>query len=353
MNKNILALAVAAAVATPMAAQADLKLSGVVQAEVGSVEVAGGDRVTYNDMGTGALGWDGGMNKISFDFDEKLDGGLTAFGRADWVFDTSGSTNSWGKRETYVGLKNAGAHFKVGRIQGIYKTTGGSIDPLHATGAQSRGMGGGRTGGGFGHGSYLNSVLEVGFKGGDFGLTAQYIADEGTKLDGSWLVGADYSTKTWGLWAGASSEDKTGAADALINAKVGGFAKFGGLTAALQYESAESGTYNERAITNLVSGDTATQMKNAYGSVDQGDYMMGSLAYGMGNVTLAGWLASYSSDNYSDGDAISWSVGAVYSLSKRTMLYGAYHQTDSDVTFGTKDDVFDWNAFALGVAHKF
>lgn len=353
MTKKILAIAIAAAVAAPLAAQAELKLSGTIQAEIGSLEVAGGDRTTVNDSYGGTVHPDGGMNKIRFDFDEKI-GSVKAFGRADWAFSTSdgGDGTNWGTREQYVGIKGSGAHFKVGRIQGAYKTTGGKIDPFHATGAQQRGIGGGRSGDAFGHGSYVDDVIEVGFKGNGFKLTAQAIADETSKYqDGSWLLGAEYNAKTWGIWAGANSQE-TDSDDNPMNAKIGGYAKFGGLTAALQYEQAESGGYHYMMNKRLGAGGVTSE---------EGTYITGSLAYGMGNWVLAGWVSSYSGDKimgedgaFDDADAMSFSLGAVYLLSKRTGMYGAYHSSDSDLKMaGGDDDIADWDAFAVGVFHKF
>jgi len=362
MTKKILAFAVAAAVSVPMAAQAELKLSGTIQAELGTLEIAGGDRQTVNDSYGGTVHPDGGMNKIRFDFDEKI-GGLDAFGRIDWAYSTSDNANSSNltSREQYVGLKGSGAHFKVGRIQGIYKTTGDAIDPFGSTGGQARGIGGGRSGGAFGHGSYIDNVLEVGFKGGDFSLAAQTVADESGGKDGSWLLGVNYSSKVWGVWGAASSEaSNVAGADDPMNLKVGGYAKFGGLTAALQYEKAENGNYHVFMNKVSATGNGVTS--------EEGRYITGSLAYGLGSWTLAGWVSSYSADKMvgldtvnnskNEADAMSWSLGAIYSLSKRTAVYGAYHSSDSDLkgvnaAGAVADDVADWNAFAVGVFHNF
>lgn len=361
MNKKILALAVASVVAAPMAAQADVKLSGTIQAEIGSVQVADGDREVWTTDNTGALTNGGGPNKIRIDMDEKLGNGLSAIGRVAFSFNTS-TGNTFGARERWVGLKGANAHIKAGRIQGIYKTIQ-VIDPFYSTGAQARRMGGGMSGGSaFAHSSFLNNVMELGFKYKGFSLTAQGIFDEATEVStglsnqGSALVGAKYAAKNWGLFGAWSHENFQAKADGVVepdakdNWKVGGWFKSGGLQLALQYESAENG-----AMSALFS-----DLK--------GDYIYGSVAYTMGNITLAGWAAGYRSDYEAeftnidgvkdllqfDDMSISFAVGGIYSFSKRTIAYAAYVSSDSDIPGAAgSEDAYDWNAFAVGMRHSF
>jgi hypothetical protein len=161
MNRKILSLAVAAAL-TPMAAQADVRLSGVVQAEAASWEVAGGDediywrdsnnkiktegRQTFTNDVAGAI-LNEGPNGIQLDFDEKLgDSGFRAFGRYAAGFNTSDNNGLDGKAEAWAGLKGSNVYMKYGTLTGAYKSSRGHIDPWSYTSLQASGTGGGMTG---------------------------------------------------------------------------------------------------------------------------------------------------------------------------------------------------------------
>jgi predicted porin len=348
MNKKILSIATAAVLAAPLAAQAEIKMSGTVQAEIGSVEVGGGDAVTTSTDGNGTIAPGGGPNRVTFNLTEDLGGGLNAFGRLDWSFSTT-TGSGLGDREKFVGLEMAkSAYFRIGRIQGAYKTVQTGVDPFYATGAQGRLAGGMSGGSAFNHGGYVDNAIELGYnRDGKEGVSValQGIADEGTGIDGSMLGSVKYTAKDFSLFGAASSLTKDGADD-LMNWKVGATYKMGGLNLGLQYEDAE-----------MVSGSGASNF--TLGS-NQGQFVYGSASYGLGNIILAGWVAGYMDDQgLNDGagnassDALSFSVGAIYTFSKNTLVYAAYHQTDSDSTKAGSDEFYDWNAFAAGVRHSF
>jgi predicted porin len=336
MNKKILGAAIAAIVAAPLAAQADVKLSGAIQAEIGSIEISGGDRFTNSSDRTGAL-YGGGPNRFGFDFDEDLGGGLKAYGRIDWAFHTSytGSTgSSLSDREQYLGLKgSSGAYLRAGRIQGAYKTAT-KIDPFAATSGQMR-IGGGESSGAFSHGAFLNNVFEIGFNNSGFKFALQGIFDEvdgaGTGIsddDGSYLANVEYGNDKFTVF-GAYADRAGMPNDSDVNWKIGGKATFGGLTVGLQYEDTEM---NQAPLAPSSSGE----------------YITGSASYKLGNVVLGGWVSQYSDDTGADRDAISFAAGAIYLFSKRTLAYAAYHSIDVDNT-----DVGDLSAFAAGIRHSF
>jgi len=335
MTKNILALAVAAAIVAPLSVQAEIKVSGTIAAEVGSVSKKGGDRTTVTDSDVSD---NGSANKLSFDITEALGGGLTGFARIDWEFDTFnsvGDESNFKNREKYVGLKADYGHLKLGRIQGTYKTSTGGYDKFVGTGLQARNAGGGMSGGTFGHSSYVDDVLEVGFKAMGLKATVQYIADETAGNDGSLLGSLQYGADNWELTAAAAHLKSVNATtgvenESLTNWKVAGKYTLGGLYLALQYESVETGT-------------TAIGVTPAFAGVDATDYIWGGVGYRMGNIELFGWVAGVGADftnvnNLVDNitkpddnsDVISYSVGAMYHFSKNTMAYAGYHDTNSD-----------------------
>lgn len=334
MNKKLLVVAVAAALVAPLSAQAELKLSGTIQAEVGSLQVGDGERTTVSADNDGALAG-GGPNKIRLDFDEKLSPGLTAFGRVDWSFDTaeSASGTNLGDREHFIGLKGSNVHFKFGRIEGAYKGTGvGDVDPLYGTGVQGRSLASGMTAGNaFAHSSFVNNVVELGFNHSGFSAVVQATVDETADNKDAGQLGLQYKTENWGAFLAGSYTDfgnvtNTGGDDQDGNAKVGGWYKMGGLKLGLQYEMAKLNS-------TTLDGN-------------EGDYIMGSATYGMGNVIIAGWVAGYMSDA-DEEDALSFSLAAIYAFSKRTIAYAGYHDTNSD------NDTRDWDVFAVGMRHSF
>jgi predicted porin len=279
-------------------------------------------------------------------------------------------------------------------MTGAYKSSKGLVDPWAGTSLQARGTGGGMTGstylsaaalkdcngcaygplddqindlkanaainageylvtskkshspyGAFTHSSYVENVIEVGAKFGGFSASLQGIVDKSTGMDGAGLVELKYSAENFTVFAAGAYTDLSGEFDSTVNDisngisgdeveeaddgfsnwKIGAQAKFAGLKLGLQFEDAEMGT--------MTGG--------------QGQYIMGSVEYGINNVALAAWVAGYSDDDLEEDDALSFALGAKYNFSKRTMAYVGYRQTDSD------NDYRDENVFSLGVRHKF
>ena len=306
----------------PVAAQADIKISGTFQAEIGSIKNAGGDRVTQNGGSAGAL-MNGGSNTLRFDINEKLGGGLTAFARISQAFTTFSGT-SLTDRERYVGLAGANAHIAVGRAASAYKAVSLSYDKWKGTGLQARNGGGGMSGTAFGHSSYAPDAVQVGLNAGGVSVLVQTITDEGSGLDGSYVGSLKYSGGNWEVFA-AASHMNTDAADA-DNFKVGGKIQAGALTAAIQYEDTEIGT--------AAMGGGAAK------------YLFGSLDYKAGNVSFGGWVAQRDADD-NVTDAFSYALGVRYHFSKRTQVYAGYRDTNSD------SNAFDQDVFLVGMKHSF
>ncbi len=386
MNRKVLVLAVATAFAAPMAATADVKLSGVIQGEYNYAEIGDFDRESYTNDGDGAV-FNGGPNRIRLDFDESLGNGLKAYGRYTAAFSTFNNSGLTAGQETFVGLKGAVAYLRLGKMAGVYKESKGLVDPWASTSLQARGTGGGMTGstylagvalkdcngctygqvadqvdalkadtsinageylvtakkkhspyGSFTHSSYISNVVEVGAKFGGFSASLQGIIDKSTGMDGAGLFELRYAAENFTVFASGAYTDLTNEVNTTIpgsdeedsndgfgNWKVGAQGKFAGVKLGLQYEDAEMGT--------MTGG--------------QGAYILGSAEYNMNNVALAAWVASYSDDNLEEDDALSFAIGAKYNFSKRTMAYVGYRQTDSD------NDIRDEGVFSLGVRHKF
>jgi len=352
MNHKVLAIAVAAALTAPMAAQADIKFSGTIQAEIASTEKGdSGERKTVTSDALGTSHLNGGPNNIKFRFDEKLGNGLSAYGQYRSTFNTFTGSNV-STQEIFVGLKGANVHGQFGRMTGAYKKRLGQLDPFAATALQARGLGGGMTGsrmgggakaikGEFGHNSYISNAMELGLNYGGFSLILQGAFDDNDDNgeDNAGLFEVRYAASNWSVFVAGAYNDFGDVTDSVTNVvtndddnddngsnlKAGGTVKFGGLSIAAQYEKADLGTFD--------------------GSQDA-EYIFGSAQYSINNVSLGAWVGGYSSDVENE-DALSFAVGAKYHFSKRTMLYAGYRDTDSDNN--SRDD----NTFTLGLRHSF
>ncbi len=340
MNKTLLNIAIAAAFVAPLAVQAEVKLSGDIQAEVGTIETGGsGNRQTVTDSD---ITGNGSPNKLKLDVSESLGGGLTGFARLDWEFDTFNGTgtdeSNFKNREKYVGLKGSMAHLKMGRIQGIYKTSTLGYDLWNSTSLQACGNGAGMSGGAFGHGGFLDDVIELGFNAGDLKATVQYIADETYANEGSILGALQYGTKTWEVTASVADQEFSASDDNNMNWKLAAKVDLGAMYLALQYENVET---EQTTLGLRAAGQTQ--------GVDAANYGFAQLGYEMGNLELIGWVGAVAAnDNSNDKlDSMAYSVGAEYNFSKRTFAYAGYHKTDSDT------DGYDVDAFIGGMRLSF
>jgi predicted porin len=388
MNKQILTLACAAGLVAPMASYADIKVSGMIQAEAISYEGADGQNgITINRTTSPATSFaandrqnfthdflgtilNEGPNHIMFDFDEKLGSGLHAEARYTGAFNTSGNFgSSFIGEEAWVGLRASSFHVRYGTLVGAYRSSFTMVDPWAFTSLQTRGTGGGMSGDhritvdptrsivtsdsatngqGLTNEGFVQGALEVGVNFAGFSTTLQGFVDDSSNLDGAGLIEIKYAAPNFAMWLSgaytklddvknviATNED-----EGKINWKLGGSYQLGPMvTFGIQYEDAEIGAFDENP-----SG---------------GKYILGSLEVKMNQISIAGWVSGYMSDiddnarmtdangNFLDEDALSWAVGGKYHFGKRTMLYAGYRQTDSDNNFR------DENVATLGIRHVF
>jgi hypothetical protein len=358
INKKILALLATTTLFLPtLNSYADVAVSGTIQAETASLKLGKMDRQRITNDFDGAVLPNEGANGLTFDIDEKLTNGLTAYARYAASFSTSANSGLNSGGEAWVGLKGDVAHFKFGKFEGVYKTVSADIDPLTLTSLQARGTGGGMSGQsyntqgtdengrlldttvteatdhrGLSNNDYISNALELGADFGKFSLTFQGNFDETDTMNGSGLVGLKYSADNFSVFAAGSYVDfdaaklGTGAKNNKRNWKVGGSYKLQGLTLGIQYENAELGVFDNSDV--------------------GGKYGFVSADYRVGNVSIGGWLGGYFADAENE-DAKAGALGVKYFFSGRTMVYGGYRLTNA------KNDYRDEKVFALGVRHSF
>lgn len=119
MNKNIIALAIAAAVAAPMAAQA-------APAVYGKINMA---LVSFDDGGANdGLGLFDESSRIGFKGSEDLGGGLSLLYKMEGGVDMDGPGAFAFSRNTYIGVKGGFGTLYAGRLDTAYKGATGKYD---------------------------------------------------------------------------------------------------------------------------------------------------------------------------------------------------------------------------------
>lgn len=405
MNRKIVALTMAAALVVPMMAHADVKFSGVIQAETGTAKLGmAKDRLRVTGDGDGAL-LNGGPNRLRFDVDEKMSNGWSAMARYQVAFNTSNNSGLTDGQESWLGLKlNSEAfYFRFGKLEGNYKALKGLVDPFAGTSLQARGTAGGMSGAshlvsctaaskglcqnyqqdgdlgnipstigglgaraalaGFTHSSYVNNALELGTKLGGFSASLQGVWDQTDVLNGGGLIALQYSHSNFDVFAAAAYTDLDNSIgsgnlnsigdklDSGGNWKVGGDLKLSGMTLGLQYEHAEIGTLTDSMDVVSTPGTSKPIA---------GKYLLGSIDFRADNLAIGGWVAKYSESKddlqkagfvtngvVNDHNALSFAVGLKYFLSKRTLAFGGYQQTNS------KTNTYDQKVVGVGIRHSF
>jgi len=366
MDNKLLAAAVAAAMFAPAVASADVTVYGRVAAEYNVEDADGVDSVQSVDD-------PGNTSRIGFKFKEKLGGGLTAFGLAEFHINPSEgagtgnsnanqNNNAFGGRQIYAGLKSSWGSLTVGSHHAPYKTAGGvKWDAFNATHLQARRAGGmtGGTGIGGHNGFMRNSIYYTspnvnGFKvqfaispdetntGARNGGTTD--SDDG---DNDYSLAVQYKNGPWHAIF-AHNRNNNDVADDETLTKVGLRWKSGPWTLTGQYESIDDSSAVDSGGTPGVGGNYRID------SGDDGEVLFLQGAYKAGNNIF---VASYGN---TDADAISgendyefdfWSVGVIHKFSKKTRIFAGYAETDGDSD--SSDGAVDRDVWSVGFRKDF
>lgn len=334
MKKNVIALAVAAAMAAPLAAQAEVTVSGGLQAEVVNVggDAVGGQKTGLYAADGGEYGKESGGSYgfLKFSASEDLGGGMKAL--AMWngvanVGDTSAAGGISG-RDAYVGLTGGFGTVLAGTLATPYKSSTVSWDPFVTTSLQARGNGGMTDL----HNGYASNALAYANKFGPATVVLALVVDEGTdptdatKVKGehaksvsvnapvgpvevafAYVDGSKFSDmNNLGLGATATLLG-TATAETLTGTKLGVKWTSGAITVAGQYEAL--------AIKTTGVDINPTQL-----------YLTASYAMGANTVSLGygtfGW-------DVSGVDDISYmAIGLKHAFSKTTSVHVGYRSTD-------------------------
>jgi predicted porin len=337
MKKNIIALAVAAAVAAPMAASADATIYGKLHL----------DFLNQDDGSDGGLFVSSNDSRIGFKGSEDLGNGLSAIWQIENDIDSGKGDiggGSFGSRNTYVGLAGGWGAVIVGKHDTPYKITGRKVELFGDTKGDFR-----QLSDRIKHEARLDNVVAYKLPTmGGFNLLAAYVApDDTTAKSEAYSINADWSNDMFWVGAGMTQTGEDLLQDAgsdpatfskNSNWRVAGQMKMAGFKVNAMYDSQEQDADN----------------------FEHTGYVLG-LAWSTGAHTVKGQYAAYNikADGGVDQDDASYSLGYDYAFSKKTTAYVLYTAQDTDngggslwkgVSSSTTDDV---SAFGVGMVIKF
>jgi len=319
MKKSLIAMAIAAVAAAPMAANAAGTVYGQLQAEITQIDndTADGSVINMDDRSRGRIGFKGS---------EEVGGGMTMIGKMEFKVDTAdgdaGGGASLTKREMMVGLKQGWGTFSMGRLKSPYKYAGGvKYDAFVATALEARGVtmtGKVGTGNAMGHNSFQSDSVGISAMGGKVKLT--YGIDEGAANNATDGNMGDISV---------SYKHKMGKKNEIVVAHV---TTGGDAAPAAEYSSTKVG-----------GKFGAIKFQVETGSLDTADHMNVFVAYGMkmggGKLVLQGGIAEVDdTGTANDEDTTDVTVGFVKKLSKKARWFAGFRSTDVDAD-GTANDV--------------
>jgi len=333
MNKKLIAAAVVAGLAAPMAAQADVNVYGIAALELTNTDNNGTKTTTLND--------DRGQTRFGIRWSEDLGGGMTALGEFEFApssiaapkgTNAAGSATGPYARQTWLGLKGGFGEIQAGTILQPYKYSGGvKYDAFAASNAEARKNDGGMTGmSGFGHGGYMASALAYKNKIGAASIWLAYspseVSDTGDKYPGS--KGDLEASVVVGFAGGeagvAYAKDShavgTTGPEGVKNTKIFGKYSFGNNTVLAQYEDSKAGGASTKYIY------LGYQLKMP--SMNKLVIQLGQAKPDSNNKTK--YLAA----------------GVIHDFSKKTSIFAAYRTSKNDTTLDTK-------VITVGLKEKF
>jgi hypothetical protein len=357
MNKNIIALAVAGALAAPLAAQAEVKVSGQLQVELTSLsadkELVDAGIVTeglyLHDAQEGGNPDSGNYGAVTVSASEDLGNGMKALAKANFKVKAADTLDAGiGTRDAYIGLSGNFGTILTGTMSTPYKSSTVKWDPFLATAGQARGN--------FGasglHNSYAENVLAYTNKFGPAKVVLATSFDEEDRDGDGEADGDNTNTASINVPFGpvevALAYLDNSAVDDGDATKVGVKYAAGAFGVSFQYETLGAGAM-VTAKDDLV--DEFADLGVAGVAADGETFMLVNGTYTMGANTFAISYGQNTQDYVVLGadesiDNTHMTAGVVHSFSKTTSVHAAYTDVDVDGEFGA-------SGLAVGMRVKF
>jgi predicted porin len=352
MNKKLLAIAVTAAMAAPMAAQADVKIYGKANVEYSVADTDGaGSQQMVND--------DGGTSRWGIKATEKLGGGLTAIAVLEYGLDPADKTQAFSGRQQYVALKGSWGMFMAGALPNVYGTTGGvKLDPFNGTKIQARSAGGmssSRTLVGH-HDFNENSLGYVSPNINGFQAKFQIMPDEagtgglsGSGADNDWVVGLTYKNGPWFAGLAHAHNNNNSPTDDEKATKITGSWKSGNHFIGGQYEWLDNATGNAGGG-SAYNGMGYSQIQTG----EDGEIWFLDYNFTSGNNIFSVAIGGTDSDGAgatTGNDTDFWRIGVIHKFSKMTRVYAGY--AESDTNSSTGGATADGDVWTVGLRKDF
>ncbi|MEN8174685.1 MAG: porin [Pseudomonadota bacterium] len=317
MNKKLIAAAVAAAVALPMAAQGGVQIYGKIHASIDYI-----DPQAEDDF------WDvtSHSTRIGFKGSEDLGNGLKAIWKAEVTYDLT--NGDWGRgRNSYIGLAGDWGTVLMGRHDTPLKMSTAKLD-LFAD-------------------RLADYDTAIGFEDARASDVVAYISPN---FNGLTVAGAVIAEHDFDGGDDGNEGDWEGYSIAAMYSN-------NGLFAAVAYEDVEDLTNtltDEKWRVGVGYDLNAFHIGFVYENQDntgggEADLWQVSGSYKFGNNVVKAMYGENDPDGGSTDDA--WAVGLDHNFSKRTTAYILY--TDSDVALKDYTARGSAEGFALGMIHKF
>jgi predicted porin len=349
MNKKLVTLAVAAAMAAPAAAMADAVLYGKLNVAIEYIDQDNG----YEGWGlSGNQGFSNPANRIGVKGSEDLGNGLKAIYQVEFGISL---TNDNGKKPTsgdesvtmrnsYVGLASNWGTVLMGRHDTPLKISTGPLDLFADTLADYNNTVG------FNDLRVDNVVAYISPSFSGFQFAGAVHAGGGAMVSGNYNEDVDSLAEAYSLagiykngpWyaslAYESIADDMGSTEAMRDACLDCFGDFDKWRVGLGILD-----WNGFTLTGIYENwDPALFVEDA--EVDLWQIQAG---YAFNNFMVKGMYGNTDYDSY---DQDTWAVGADYNFSKRTKAFLLYTDVDRDQI---EDFSRDWSGFQLGVMHSF
>ena len=352
MKKNLIALAVAGALAVPAAAMADATIYGKFHVSIDSYDNGGNGAAEASGLSVSS-----NSSRLGFKGSEDLGNGLSAIWQTESTIGVDGDGSGLSNRNTYVGFKGGFGTVMAGKHDSPVKSIGRKVDLFGDQVGDSRSIIRGQIADGITDDADLdqrnsNMIMYVTPAMGALQAAFQYVPDE-NDADTS-VANPDQTAMNIAAWYNAGP------------LYVGlGY----GVT---QNDDGTAGVEDEK-VTRLVASYQMDALKftGLYQTADGVSFADNEYdAYGLGVAFNMGGGNTIKAQYYmadADGDeATMTAIGFDHAMSKQTSVYAAYAMTSNDTGLtttpwgGTGHENLsdgasgeDASALSVGVVHKF
>lgn len=330
MNKKLIAIAVAGAIAPMAAVHAETTPYAQIQFEVANIDDGSTSEVTVTDRERGRIGLKGS---------EDIGNGMQAIGIAEFDFvggnkdsefgdgtDSNGDTfrgNALRVREIMAGIKGGFGEIQIGTLKSAYKYSGGvKYDPFVTTTLEARGNYG-MTAKTSGQNGFINNALAYKNKFGALGVWATYSPDQtdrdgdGTKDGGEYTLAVSFNAGALEAFGARYDSGLSDSTKQYSSNKIGAKFKLGsGMAIMGQYEK----------------GDKAgTDLKTMFIGFHLG-LGKNTIVLQAGNTKLDDGV-----DDANDGSYMA--VGAIHKFSKKARVFVGYKKSKGKDSPATEETV--------------